>query len=141
MATIFHDVFIKATNEAVFKAVSEPTQLIDWWPLTCSGVPKEGAEYNFHFSPKYDWYGQVSKIEQDKSFHIKMTNSDEDWDPTSFCFDIEEAEGGVWLHFCHKDWTMVNQHFRIASYCWAILLKGLKNYVENGEIIPFEKRE
>jgi hypothetical protein len=70
-----------------------------------------------------------------------MTDSDEDWDPTSFGFDLEPQEAGTAVKFWHKGWPTLNHHFRRSSYCWAILLQGLKNYVEKGIIVPFEERE
>ena len=77
---------------------------------------------------------------QNKSFHIQMTDADEDWNPTTFGFDLRETEQGVWLEFWHKNWPELNHHFRRSSCCWAILLKGLKDYVEKGIIVPFEER-
>lgn len=76
-----------------------------------------------------------------KSFHIKMTESDQDWNPTSFGFELEEMGEKVVVKFSHTNWPSCNDHFKISSYCWAILLQGLKNYVEKGVIVPFEERE
>jgi hypothetical protein len=70
-----------------------------------------------------------------------MTVSDQDWDPTSFGFDLFEIEEGIQLRFYHIDWPQCNAHFRRSSFCWAMLLNGLKNYVEKGIIVPFEERE
>lgn len=141
MYAIYHDLWIEAPAPAVFKAITSPNDLVNWWPLRCSGFPKTGAEYNFYFTPEYDWLGEVVKCETDQTFHVKMTRSDEDWDPTSFGFDLEAGAGGVQLKFWHKDWPACNHHYRRSSYCWAILLQGLKNYVEKGIIVPFEDRE
>lgn len=139
--SIYHDMFIKSTPQKVFDAFTQPEHLNNWWTLKCSGSPVEGNEYNFYFTPEYDWYGKVNKAENGKAFHIKMTDADEDWNPTSFGFDLTELEGGVDVKFWHVDWPECNHHFRRSSYCWAILLQGLKNYVEKGIIIPFEERE
>lgn len=139
--SIYHDVFIESSAEKIFDAVSQPRHLNNWWTLKCSGKPELGTVYNLHFGPEYDWYGEVEVCQENTSFHIKMTKSDSDWDPTSFGFDLEPAEGGTLLKFWHVGWPACNQHFRRSSYCWAILLTGLKNYVEQGTIIPFEERE
>lgn len=138
--TIYHDLSITASPEAIFKAVSSPEHLVNWWPLRCSGTPSKGSTYNFYFAPEYDWYGEVSHCKPNTLFSIKMTRSDADWDPTSFGFEIEEAENGVRLHFFHKDWPACNAHFKTASFCWAMLLNGLKIYLEKGIILPFEER-
>jgi hypothetical protein len=70
-----------------------------------------------------------------------MTKADEDWTNTVFGFEIVNLEEGVRLEFWHKGWPDCNHHFRRSSWCWAILLNGLKNYIEKGTIVPFCERE
>jgi uncharacterized protein YndB with AHSA1/START domain len=139
--SIYHDLTIKAPIQNIFQAITEPEHLINWWPLKCEGIPKENEDYNFFFTPEYNWYGKVIKIEENKSFYIKMTKSDADWDPTSFGFDLVQNEGNVRLKFSHTGWPACNAHFKTASFCWAMLLNGLKNYIEKGIVVPFEERE
>ena len=138
---IYHDLFIKVSMLTVFEAITEPNQLNNWWTFKCSGKPEVGAEYNFYFAPGYDWKGKVIKCEAEQAFHIKMIKSDPDWDSTSFGFDLQEVNNGVQLKFWHIGWPECNHPFRRSSYCWAMLLNGLKNYVEKGVIVPFEERE
>lgn len=121
--------------------MSEPEHLVNWWPLKCSGVPKVGEEYNFNFTDQYDWYAKVKSVQEGEHIHYKMTKSDKDWNPTTFGFDLEEKNNGVYLHFFHKGWPECNPHFKHSSFCWAMLLKGLKDYLEKGIIVPFKDRE
>ncbi|MEL7002012.1 MAG: SRPBCC domain-containing protein [Bacteroidota bacterium] len=139
--SIHHDLEIVASADKVFQAISEPQHLVNWWPLRCTGLPKDKGKYNFYFSPEYDWHGVVTKVKKNMSFHIKMTKADEDWSPTSFGFDLVPQDKGVLLKFWHVGWPACNAHFRRSSFCWAILLKGLKDYTERGIIVPFEERE
>jgi hypothetical protein len=69
-----------------------------------------------------------------------MTKSDPDWDATTFGFDLEEVDKGTLLKFSHQNWRELNHNFKHSSFCWAMLLNGLKNYIEKGIVIPFEKR-
>lgn len=138
--SIYHDLTINSSPKKVFEAVSYPRHLQNWWPLTCTGTPALGEEYNFYFTPEYNWYGKVSQLKESKSFFIKMTKSEPDWDLTSFGFELKESKNGTLVMFSHKGWPECNSHFRVSSYCWALLLKGLKDYTEKGIIIPFEKR-
>lgn len=131
---------INASVKKVFNAVTLPEHLVNWWPLKCSGKPEMGEEYNFNFTDEYDWYGVVAQVENNRSFHIKMTKSDADWDQTTFGFDFENLGDKTRIRFSHINWPEVNDHFKYSSFCWALLLNGLKNYVEKGEIIPFEER-
>lgn len=138
--SIYHDLTINASLEMVFRAVSDPEHLVDWWPLTCSGNPSVGSSYNFYFGPEFNWFGEVVKYSENEAFHIKMTDSDEDWNPTSFGFDISEENETTKIRFWHIGWPECNAHYRRSSFCWALLLQGLKDYVEKGVIIPFEER-
>ena len=138
---IYHDVYIEALPPQVYHAVTNPEQLINWWPLKCSGAPVLDREYNFYFAPEYNWFGKVIKAEKNSAFHIKMTQSDTDWNPTSFGFDLLPKKDGTLLQFWHRNWPYCNAHFKQSSYCWAVLLKGLKEYLENGIVVPFEQRE
>ena len=48
--SIYFNFIINSDKESVYKTVSEPEHLENWWPLKCSGIPKEGEEYNFNFT-------------------------------------------------------------------------------------------
>lgn len=138
---IHHDLEINESIDKVFQAISDPKHLIHWWPLKCTGIPKENEVYNFFFTSEYDWHGKVIKSVKNSSFHIQMTSADADWGPTSFGFDLIPKNDKIRVQFWHVGWPACNSHFRKSSFCWAILLNGLKNYVEQGKIIPFEERE
>lgn len=137
---IYHTLFIDAPIEKVFDAVSKPEHLIHWWPLECTGIAKENETYNFYFSPDYNWYGKVSAIEPNTLFSIYMTTANENWNNTTFSFYLSKHNNHVKLQFSHCNWPENNEHFKISSFCWAILLKGLKDYLEKGTIIPFKER-
>ena len=137
---IFHDFVINATLQEVFDAISQPKHLNNWWTKKCTGKPELNTEYNLYFTPEYDWNGKVITCQPNQAFHIKMTKSDLDWEPTTFGFNLEQLENGVQVRFFHIDWPECNHHFRQSSFCWALLLNGLKNYSEKGIIVPFEER-
>lgn len=138
--SIFHNLTIKASSKEVFDAVSLPEHLNNWWTLKSSGKPELHSEYNLNFTDTYDWFCIVSKLKRNESFHLKMTQSDADWNPTTFGFDLEAQEYGTLVKFSHVNWKEANHHFKHTSFCWALLLNGLKNYLEKGIIIPFESR-
>jgi len=139
--SILHDIEIKTTSEELFDAISKPEHLNNWWTRRCKGERSKGEVYNFYFTEEFDWYGRVIEIAANKKFWIEMIESDEDWNSTKFGFEITELENNTcMLSFMHENWQTTNHHFRRTSYCWAMLLNGLKNYIEKGEIVPFEKR-
>jgi uncharacterized protein YndB with AHSA1/START domain len=139
--SIYHNLLIKASAKEVFDAVSLPEHLNNWWSLKSTGKPEVDAVYNLNFTDEYDWYGKVVECKPNESFFVKMTDSVADWNPTTFGFTLEEKENGVYVRFSHTGWSENNDHLKHSSFCWALLLYGLKNYVEKGIIIPFEERE
>ncbi len=137
---IYHDFVINAPLEEIFNAISQPEHLNNWWTNRCTGYPELGAKYNFYFTEEYDWYGKVITCQPNQAFHVKMIKANEDWNPTSFGFNLEQLEEGVQVRFWHIDWPECNHHFRQSSFCWALLLNGLKNYLEKEIIVPFVER-
>lgn len=137
---VYHDFNITSPVQQVFAAVSDPEHLINWWPLLCEGHPELGAQYRLYFGPKYDWLGEVIRIVPNSTFHIGMKRSDDDWEGTRFGFDLVPSGNSTKLSFSHIGWKENNAHYRHSSFCWAMLLNGLKNYLEKGDIIPFDKR-
>ncbi|WP_339894844.1 SRPBCC domain-containing protein [uncultured Algibacter sp.] len=138
--SIFHNLEIKASPKKVFDAVSQPKHLDNWWSLKSSGKPEVGSEYNLNFTEEYNWFCKVSALKTNESIHFKMTKSDTDWNSTTFGFDLETKEKETLVKFSHINWQKDNHHFKHSSFCWAMLLNGLKNYLEKGIIIPFEDR-
>lgn len=140
MSTIYHQFIIKADIEKIFEAITDPGELANWWPDHCTGECALDGKYNFYFTEEYDWFAKIVEIDNLKKVEYKMTTSDLDWEPTSFGFELSNSENGVVVNFYHKDWRSENDHFKIASFCWAMLLNGLKNYVEKGIVVPFKNR-
>ncbi len=99
--SIYHDLKIESSIERVYDAISNPEHLVNWWPLKCYGILKKKKIYNFYFGEEYDWYGKVEKAHKYKSFYIKMINSDQDWNSTSFGFDLEKQESEILVKFRH----------------------------------------
>ena len=123
--SIHHNLLIKSSREKIFDAITIPEHLNNWWTLKSSGKPELGTEYNFNFTDAYNWYGVVSAVQHNESFFIKMTQSDEDWNPTTFGFTLEEKENGTYLRFSHTGWPVDNDHLKHSSFCWAMLLWAL----------------
>ncbi|GLR15819.1 SRPBCC family protein [Portibacter lacus] len=138
--TIYHNLVINGSKKDVFEAISDPNHLVNWWPLKCSGEVKLGGVYRLFFSEEYDWLAKVVYFDPYNTFELSMIKSDEDWATTSFKYELVEKKGKLWLNFSHEGWETENDHFKHSSYCWAMLLNGLKNYVEKGSIIPFVDR-
>lgn len=140
MYSIYHDLIINTPKEKVFAAFTNPEQLNNWWTLKSSGNPILNTEYNLNFTDEFNWFCLVSKVELNKCFHLTMTVSSKEWHNTTFGIDLENRDHKTLLKFNHLGWLDCSSEFRNTSYCWALLLNDLKNYLEKGIVIPFNKR-
>lgn len=141
MNTIYHDFTINVSKEKVFAAINSPDGLNNWWTLRCSGKPALNEEYNLYFAEEYNWFATISKFLVNEEIEFKMTHAMTEWLPTYFGFKIEETKNNMtYVQFYHGGWKTISKEFRTASYCWADLLRQMKQYLEKGIITPFEQR-
>ncbi len=140
MPDILHNLTIQSSPENVYRAVAFPEGLNAWWTKSSVGTPELGAEYQLYFSDEYDWRAIVLENNKNSKFALEITVADGDWTGTKVRFFLTEKNGSTDICFEHTGWREINEHFRISSYCWAKYLRLLKDYVEEGKIIPYEER-
>lgn len=140
MYSIQHQFIIKKSAQQVFDALTSPAGLNAWWTLDAQGKPELGEAYRWYFGPEYDWQAQVCHVVQGKELTWRMVVAMDDWMPTQVGFSLSENGGATTVSFFHKNWDAANDHYAITNFCWGQLLKGLKDYLENGVIVPFELR-
>lgn len=51
-----------------------------------------------------------------------------------------DGEPATRVRFYRTGWPTQNEHWRISCYCWAMYLRLLRRYLENGETVPYEQR-
>ncbi len=140
MADILHDFWIAAPADRVYRGISTPAGLDQWWTKQSSGKPTEGSEYELGFGPGYDWRATVSRSVPNQSFELQMTRADADWAGTRVGFELTAGKEGTQVRFHHTGWPVLNEHHRISCYCWAMYLRILKRHLEHGETVPYERR-
>lgn len=140
MADIVHYFPIKASPAQVFPAIASPSGLDAWWTKRSAGEPVEGAEYELWFGPEHDWRAVVSRSIPPFEFELQLTDAHEDWQGTRVGFRLEQKGETTEVYFHHAGWPEANNHYQVSCYCWAMYLRLLKRYVENGEVVPYEER-
>ena len=91
MHDILQDFPIAADPARVYRAVSEPAGLDEWWTLRSTGKPSVGAPYELDFGPGYKWGAVVTKAEPGRAFEVRMTDADADWMGSQVGFDLEPS--------------------------------------------------
>lgn len=140
MYNIYHDIQISARPQEIFEAISTPQGLNAWWTVRSSGTPIIGKEYNFYFSEDYNWSAIVNTCNTDFAISFIMNHATDDWIGTKLNFTILPKDNYFILRLEHTGWRETSDHYRRTSYCWALYLKCLKDYVENDIIKPYEMR-
>lgn len=44
------------------------------------------------------------------------------------------------VRFSHTGWPEDNDHYRISSFCWAMYLRLMKKWVEDGTVVEYARR-
>ena len=140
MANIFHTFYTTATPDEVYDTFCTPLHLNNWWTLESEGTPQVNEIYRLYFGEPYDWRVKVTIALRGKQFEWKVLDADQDWNPTRFGIEISALTNKTKIDFYHLDWPEGNDHYKHSSYCWALLLHGMKRYMEANDIIPFVQR-
>jgi uncharacterized protein YndB with AHSA1/START domain len=140
MPDILHDYPINVPRARVFRAVSTPSELDQWWTARSSGEPRLGGEYELWFGPDYDWRAKVVRCAPQREFEFELTRADQEWTGTRVGFHLEGDGSVTQVRFHHRGWPAETEHYRISCYCWAMYLRVLRRYLEHGETVPYERR-
>ena len=140
MNDILQDLPIRAPLARVFKAVTTPEGLNQWWTESCSGEPTRGRTFELGFGAEYQWQATVTQCVEPVAFELAMTHADADWQDTRVRFELSPNDNGTTLHFSHRGWPEANEHYRVSCHCWALYLRLLRRHIEFGETVPYAQR-
>jgi uncharacterized protein YndB with AHSA1/START domain len=140
VADINHDLNIAAPVDAVFNGISQPAGLDEWWTETCRGTPIVGSEYELGFGPGYQWKAEVTAFEPDREFELTITEAMDDWVGTKVGFIVTPEGRGTRLEFRHTGWSEASDHCRHSSFCWALYLRILRRFLEQGKRVAYADR-
>src|SRR5262245_49992413 len=133
MVDILQDFPIKAPPDRVFKAISDPASIDEWWTVRSSGRPTVGATYDLDFGPAYRWRAVVTKSVPSSAFELQLIEADPDWVGSVVGFELSPSASGTTVRFYHRGWPEANEHYRISTHCWAMYLRILRRHLEHGE--------
>jgi len=135
MATIYHQVGIKAALNNVYKAIATTEGVTDWWTST-TGNAESGGELEFSFDG-HSVKVKVTGDTPDKYVEWTVIGEAGEWLDTRICFELEQLEDQVMVNFQHTDWQQATEMLAHCSTKWAVFLLSLKDYLETGTGKPF----
>lgn len=139
MATkeIWHQIRIKASEAAVFAALTDPKKLAQWWIPDTRGESKVGGTLEF-------WLGdncqpmEVATLEPNKLVRwLAPKMGMDDWTGTEVKFRIYSKSDHTYIDFRHSGLRPDVELIPYYSMSWAVFLLSLKELLEKGKGFPF----
>ena len=135
MATIYHQIGIKAPLNDVYKAIATEEGVTGWWTQT-SGDPEINGKLDFSFGG-HVVSAKVTAKTADKYVEWTVGGDAGEWLDTRICFDLEEKPDQVMVNFRHDDWKEATPFLAHCSTKWGVFMLSLKDYLETGAGKPF----
>lgn len=135
---IRHEVGIKASQEAVYQALTEVKKLAAWWTSDTRGEgTKVGDVLEFWFGDFCQKF-EVVKLHPGELVRWKATQKEtmEEWAGTEVSFDLSADEAQCWVAFAHSGWREDTGMFAHCSTKWAVFMLSLKDLLEKGKGRP-----
>ena len=137
MFSIKHKVGIKASPEAIYRALTTNDGLKSWWTDDVIGAGEAGAILKFRFNgggPDF----KVSELLVNKLVCWEHCGDmPQAWVGTEITFRLDETEVQTFVHFTHGKWKESSDFMAHCNTKWAVFLFSLKDAVESGQGRPF----
>ena len=138
---ILHEVGIKASPNAVYRALTDIKKLAAWWTSDTRGIgSKVGGVLEFwwgDFCQKFEVValkpGKLVRWKADRKVGI------DDWAGTEVAFSLNPDKKQCYVNFSHSRWRTDRGIFPHCSTKWAVFMLSLKDLLEKGKGHPYPK--
>ena len=141
MANIIHRIGIKASPEAVYRAISTVGGVAAWWTESTSGSSQTGGVIEVRFNNiEGKEIGmmkmRVDEMDTNKLVRWKFLEGPEEWIGTEVQFKLQPEEDVTIILFSHNNWKEEVEFMAHCSMKWATFLLSLRKLVETGKGRP-----
>jgi uncharacterized protein YndB with AHSA1/START domain len=133
MPAIAHQVWIEATQQQVFDAVTLSEGLSRWWLKDCTAKPETGFVNEFFVDGHIHNKMLITGLQRAEFVEWTCINDNGLWSGNRLTFRIRKKNGLSILDFKHGGWEQETDFFAICSFHWARHLLMLKAYCETGK--------
>jgi len=142
MNSIEHFQTVNVPSNKVYEALTTEKGLSEVWTNDLVVQDHFDAVNIFRFGDHDESKMLVMELVPNRKIVWKCIESDDpEWIDTTISFDIEENSGGTNITFRHMNWQGITACYRSCNYNWAIFLLSLKQYCEDGNGMPYQKRK
>jgi uncharacterized protein YndB with AHSA1/START domain len=135
---INHQVGVKATPEEIYRTLTEPLKLAQWWtPDTRGGGTKVGDTLEFWFGEFCEKFDVTALVPgRHVAWRAPKGQGAPDWEETEVTFDLSKDEKQTFIRFRHSGWKEASGFHGHCSMRWATFLLSLKDLLETGKGRP-----
>ncbi|RIJ42374.1 SRPBCC family protein [Pontibacter oryzae] len=132
MATIYHQVLIQASREAVYEAVTTQHGLSKWWIQDCTVKAEKGFINEFRMAGHGTNLMEVLALQPPTFVEWRCLNKNDPWTDTHLTFEITTKGDFTCLDFKHMGYPNPDHIYATCNFHWARHLAILKIYCETG---------
>ena len=147
MATLSHQVWIKAPTVRLYEAVATDEGIGRWWDKPKAARSPSGLAWEFNPGPEHGvLVANVLEMIQDRRVEWEFVSTHPrhspafGWTGTHVIFEISRREVPPWatdrvemaiLDFRHSGWDERNEYFGFCNFQWGETLHKLKQWCES----------
>ncbi len=138
MQKTIHFIGARTTREEMFRAISTPEGLKEWWATSANGNVEEGGTLHLVFEQLTTLKFRYDVISPNEKLILTCFDSFKSWDKTQLVFEIEEKDNQIFLTQTHQN--IPDNDIESLSYFstkWTVYLLSLKQYLETGKGTPY----
>lgn len=136
MVDILHRVGVKASQDAVYRALTTPEGLAGWWTKDTSGDGAPGGVLVFRFGDLGGFDMKVVEARPAEHVLWEVIDGPEEWIGTQISWDLRTEGDFTIVMFAHKGWREPVEFMHHCSTKWATFLMSLKSLLETGTGAP-----
>ena len=136
MATIRHLLHINAAPDYIYQAISTVEGISCWWTPSVSLQSNEILK--LHFGADYFKCLKIIRQSDNNQVQWQCTEGVDEWLDTVITFELQPVEEDkTRVNFSHDRWSNSSDLYARCSYDWAMFLRSMKLYCENGMGRPY----
>lgn len=133
MPDILHKVAIKASPNAVYRALTTLDGLAGWWTSDTTGDSNVGGVILFRFGDRGQIEMKVVELVPNRRMLWQVVGGPESWIGTTVSFDLAQDGDHTVILFKHAGWKEPSDFMHACSTKWAMFLMSMKLLGETGK--------
>ena len=130
MATMLHEITLKAPAEDVYRALTTEAGLLGWWTRDVVAEARVGSVAQFGFNNRSTVFQmRIDELTPGRRVVWTCVDGPDEWKETQLTWQITSEEKITTLRFTHDNWQSTDQSFAMCNTIWGELMFRLRRDV------------